>query len=104
MESLLVVLAFAPVLLGLAWIFTAPSSQGSTLVKIGIKLPIAVAFLGGIFAQIAYLCHNISLHDRRFYVYALLIVEVIPMSYILIRPDLRRRISRSANHTDANGL
>lgn len=85
MVGFLTVLVFAPVLLGLLWIYTSPLPRldGYTPVKVIIRIVLFAAIFGGFLTQLNFLAHNEPLNARRFYGMALLIVEVIPMLFIM---------------------
>jgi hypothetical protein len=92
MVSFLIVLAFAPVLFGLTWMFTSPLARldGYTPVKVIIRIVLAATMLGVVAAQFNFLGHNIPLSARRPYGTALLAIECIPMMVIMFYRDPSR--------------
>jgi hypothetical protein len=104
--SFITVLVFSPMLLMCAWWYTSPLALFGqrTVVKAAIRLVSCVAMLGGICVQLNYLRHNLPIRDLRIGVNSLLVIEGIPMIYIGVRGDLKRRRFKSANRTDVNGV
>lgn len=87
MASFLMMLALAPIMWGLTWIYASPlrSLDGYFWVKLIVRVVFVVVILGGFGAQLNFLAHREpSLHTRQFYLLALLIIEGIPMLAILI--------------------
>ena len=105
MLSFLIALAFTPVLLGLLWMYTSPLRRldGYTALKVIIRIVLFVAVMGAWFAQLGFLAHRVPSNTRRFYVITLLVIEAVPMFYIVFSRDPNRRRSKSANHTDEDG-
>jgi RsiW-degrading membrane proteinase PrsW (M82 family) len=85
MDSFLIVLVFAPVLLGLLWMYMSPLRRldGYTPVKVIIRIALFVAVFGGFLAQLNFLAHHEPLNTRRLYGIALLVIEAIPMLFIV---------------------
>jgi hypothetical protein len=105
MVSFLIVLLFAPVLLGLLWMYTSPLPRldGYTPMKVTIRIALFVAVFVGFLAQLNFLAHNEPLNARRFYGMALLIIEAIPMLFIMFYryyQDPNSYGSKRVNRTD----
>jgi hypothetical protein len=105
MVSFLIVLVFAPVILGLLWMYTLPLSRldGYTPLKVAFRIVLFVAVFGGIIAQLNFLAHNQPLNVRRFYGMALLVIEAIPILFILISRDPSKNRSKSVNGPNEGG-
>jgi hypothetical protein len=105
MLSFLVALAFAPVLLGLVWIYTSPLRRldGYSAVKVIIRIVLFVAIIGVGVVQLAFLAHSVPLSARHLYAIPLLAIEGIPLTILVIYRDPRRRRSKSANPTVNEG-
>jgi hypothetical protein len=102
MVSFMVVLLFAPVLAWFTWMYTSPLPR-YTPVKVMIRLLWAVAILGGIIAQLAFLAHNNPLNARRFYGMALLVIEGIPLLFLLLYRCSGTIGFRPVDRTDGEG-
>lgn len=63
-----------------------------------IRMLLAVVILGGLFAQLYFLAHNVPSNSRRFYLMALLVVEGIPMLSIIFYRDYQNRSGYGAKH------
>jgi hypothetical protein len=86
MVSFLIVLIVAPVLLGLSWMYVSPMSRldGYTPVKVIIRLVLFMAIFGGLWAQLNFLVHSEPSNTFHIYGMALLVIEGIPMMFIVI--------------------
>lgn len=105
MVNFLMMLVFAPLVLGLTWIYISPMPRldGNTPVKVIIRIVLFVAIFGGFLAQLGFLAHHEPPNARRFYVMTLLVIEAIPGSFILISRDPGRFRPKHANGTDGAG-
>lgn len=105
MLSFLAALAFAPVLLGLVWMYTSPLRRldGHTALKVIIRVVLAAGVFGIGVAQLAIIAHSVPVKSRRVYAIPLLVIEAIPTLAILFYRDPGRRRSQSATHTDNDG-
>ena len=105
MLSFLVALAFAPVLFGLVWIYMSFLRRPDryTAVRVLTIIVLLVAILGGLLVQLDCLANSVTPNTRRFYVIALLAIEAIPLTFLVICRDPNRRRSKSANRTDEEG-
>jgi hypothetical protein len=85
MIDFLKMLPFAPVIVGLTWLYMSPLRRldGNTLAKVIIRIALSTAILGGFFAQLNFLAHREPANLRRPYLMALLIIEAIPMLTIM---------------------
>lgn len=90
MGSFLVMLLFAPVLLGVTWVYMSPLPRLDVYTpwkviigRVLSKTAFFVLVLGGLFAQLNFLAHNVPSNTRRFWVMALLIMEAVPMLWIV---------------------
>ncbi len=83
MVSFIVVFLFAPVLAWFTWMYTSPMPR-YTPVNVILRLPWGVAMIGGLFAQLIFLAHHEPLKNIRFYILALLVIEGIPLLFLLI--------------------
>jgi peptidoglycan biosynthesis protein MviN/MurJ (putative lipid II flippase) len=99
MIGFLVALLFTPALVGMTWMLTSPRLDGYAPWKVIIKILLAVAILGGMLAQLNFLAHNVPSNTRQFYLLTLLVIDAIPMLFIMISRDPSRRRSKSANRT-----
>ena len=79
MVSFLAVLVFAPVVLGLTWMYMSPLPRlhGYTLVKVIIRIVLVMAIFGGFLAQLNFLARNEPSNTRRFYVMAFVVIESV---------------------------
>jgi hypothetical protein len=75
------------------WMYMSPLSAlaGHAVAKVIIRLALAIVVLGGLFAQLGLLAHNVPLETRRFWMLSLLIVEGIPLLSILLYRDYKNR-------------
>jgi len=105
MVSFMVALLFAPVLVGLTWMYTSPLPRLNeyTPVKVIIRLVLSVALIGGLLAQVNFLAQHEPSNARRFYLLVLLVTECIPMLLIMFYRDPSRNRSKPPNRTDAYG-
>lgn len=85
MASFLMVLVFAPILLGATWLYTSPLQRlgQNTPAKVTIRIVLFAVMLGGLFAQLDFLAHNVPTNSRRYYLLSLLVVECVPMLAIM---------------------
>jgi hypothetical protein len=108
MVSFLIGLAFTPVLVSLTWIYSSPMPRldrcppMKVTIKVIIKTALCVAILGGMLAQLDYLAHHVPSSARGPYVFALLVIDAIPILSILIYRDPSRRKLKSPNRTEDN--
>jgi hypothetical protein len=100
MVSFFVMLIFAPMLLWATRIFMSPSPHADERAQTTgiIRILLAVAILGGLFAQLYFLAHNVPSNSRRFYLLALLVIEGIPMLVIICYRDYRNRGGNGAKY------
>jgi hypothetical protein len=80
-----------------------PRLDGYTPVKVIIRIVLFVAVFGGFFAQFNFLAHNEPLNARRSYGMALLVIEAIPMLFIMFYryyQNPSRYGSKRVNRTD----
>lgn len=64
-----------------------------------MRAVLSVVILGGLFAQLYFLAHDVPSNSRRFYLMALLVVEGVPMLSIIVYRDHQNRSS----HGDERG-
>lgn len=85
MDSFFTVLLFAPVLLELLWMYMSPLRRldGYIPAKVMIRIVLFAAIFGGFLAQLNFLAHHEPLNARRIYGMALLVIEAIPMLFII---------------------
>lgn len=84
--SFLMMLTLAPVMWWVTWIYMSPLHRldGHFWVKLVVRVVLCVIVLGGLFAQLGFLVHGeLSLHARRFYLGALLLIEGVPILAIV---------------------
>ena len=93
MVSLLVALAFAPLLLASTWMYMSPLSRldGHPAAKVIVKIVLAAVVLGGGIAQLNFLGHKVPLSARSFWGLALLITEGIPILAVMFYRDYKNR-------------
>jgi len=80
----------------------SPRLYGYTPGKVIIRIVLAVAMFGGMLAQLTFVVHNVPPNTRQFYLLTVLIVDAIPMLFIMISRDPSRCKSKSATHTDSS--